>query len=153
MRDVTMDMNGRCVFVVLLRILCSNQQQKMFVGSGKVLQNANATECCRIILDVLTEYGAKYDNVVVIVTDAAWYMTLCTQMCKVLCPELLHIECWDHKLYLVANNCSNKLLELNNCMQKCLSSIPGSGNIDIFPSSEKGTQMKKISLFYIRHRL
>lgn len=116
MCDETTDRNGRCVFVVLLRILCPNEEQKMFVAGVKILQNANAKECSRVVMDVLTEYGVKYDSVIGIVTDSARYMTLCAQMCEILCPDLLHIQCWAHKLNLVANIWSNKLPELNNCI-------------------------------------
>nr|CAD7445801.1 unnamed protein product [Timema bartmani] len=55
-------------------------QQSLFVGAVKVLQNASATECSRALVDTITKYEIPYENVVCVVTDGARYMTKCTQV-------------------------------------------------------------------------
>ncbi|KAJ8868037.1 hypothetical protein PR048_031846 [Dryococelus australis] len=70
----------------------------MLVAGTKV----NSTECSRAVVDILLKYEVKYENVCSFDSDSATYMGKCAKMLKVLVSEnLLHIQCWAHKLNLV----------------------------------------------------
>ena len=81
-----------------------------------MLEQANATECPRAVMGVIQEYGISYDNVVAFVSDSARYMTLCAEMCSVLCPTMVHVQCWAHKLNIVASILSYELQDLHTCV-------------------------------------
>lgn len=116
MCDETTDRKGKCVFIVLLRLLTCSVEQKVFVGAVKMLGNANAAECSRAVIGVIQEYGILYDNIVAFVSDSARYMTACAQTCNVLCPAMIHIQCWAHKLNIIAGMWSSELRQLNTCV-------------------------------------
>ena len=62
-------------------------------GGVKMLDQANATECLTAVMEVIQEYGISYNS--------ARYMTLCAEMCSELCPTMVHVQCWAHKLNIV----------------------------------------------------
>lgn len=118
MCDETTDRKGRCIFIILLRILTGTGEQRVFVGSVKELENANGTECSRAILSTVTENEIKYEDIVAVVSDSARYMTKCMESLAVIfCEHMVHIQCWAHKLNIVASLWSTALPELNVCVQ------------------------------------
>lgn len=117
--DETTDKKGQCVFIVLFKTITDAKEQDLVIGSVSVLQSATATECSRAQLDCFSKYEVKYDDIVCIVSDSARYMTKCINSMKVLLSEdLLHVQCWDHKLSLVQSLFPQALPELNECVSK-----------------------------------
>lgn len=117
--DETTDRKGQCVFIVLIKVLgCGDESvQKLFVGGVKILANANATECSQAIISVVQKLGIHYGNIVSITSDSARYMGKCITAIRILVSEdLVHTQCWAHKLNLVGNIWSMELSELNNCV-------------------------------------
>lgn len=117
--DETTDRKGQCVFMVLVKVLgCGDATvQKLYVGGVKILKNANATECSQAIVDVVQKLEIGYYNIVSITSDSARYMTKCIGAIRVLVSDnLIHTQCWAHKLNLVGNTWSVVLEELNTCV-------------------------------------
>lgn len=113
--DETTDKMGRCIFIIFVRILTTSASgERLFVGGVKELDCANGTECSRAILSVLANNDIKYENVVAVVSDSARYMAKCVNTLQVVLSEnLVHVQCWAHKLNLVASLWSLNLSELN----------------------------------------
>lgn len=119
--DETTDRMGRAVFIVLFRTLPkgSSETPKLLVGGVVMLQNANSQECSQAIVEVLNRHKLEYKNIIGISTDGARYMKKCVQTLKGLISDnLLHIECWAHKLDLVAGIWPKKLHRVNECVTK-----------------------------------
>lgn len=115
--DETTDKGGRYVFAVLVKTVEAVSEQLLFVASVKVLETANSTDCARAILNVLQEYNIKYENVKAIVSDSARYMNKCINSLKtIIGDDLSHVQCWAHKLNLVANIFSRELSQLNSAI-------------------------------------
>ncbi|KAJ8894447.1 hypothetical protein PR048_007101 [Dryococelus australis] len=115
---------GRCVFVVLLHVLTSNSEQRVFDGGVKELMNANGGECSRAILSVVTEHEIKYEDIVAVISDSASYITKCGDSVKILFSgDIVHILCWAHKLNIVTSLWSSSLSELKTCVQNVKSAI------------------------------
>ncbi|XP_063222257.1 uncharacterized protein LOC134530897 isoform X2 [Bacillus rossius redtenbacheri] len=114
MCDATTDRAGRCIFIILIKVLSSGSQQNVFVGAVKELPSATGAECSRAILSTVVEFGINYEDVVGVVTDSARYMTKCVSSLKdIFSEKMVHIQCWAHKLNLVASLWSAELGELN----------------------------------------
>lgn len=120
--DETTDKKGQCVFVVLMKTLQSTDKQLLLVGGVKVLETANASECSRAVLEVLTKFKVEHTRVVAIVCDSARYMTKCVNSLQVILSsedkDVLHIQCWSHKLNLIQNIWPQSLPELNTFVSK-----------------------------------
>lgn len=118
MCDETTYRKGRCVFVVLLRVLSCSESQKIFVGGIRILERADGPECARAIVDVIQKFSIDFKNIIAICTDSARYMTSCVNnSLKILFSrDMVHIQCWAHKLNLVAGLWSIVLTELNTCV-------------------------------------
>lgn len=117
--DETTDRKGQCVFIVLVKVLeCGDSTvQKLFVGGVKVLQNANASECSQAIVSVIQKLNISWENIVSITSDSARYMSKCINTVRVLVSEeLIHTQCWAHKVNLVANLWAAELTKLNECV-------------------------------------
>lgn len=116
--DETTDRVGRCMFVILIRVLSCSKEHSVYVGTVKELPSATGAECSRAILSTVSQYNIAYENVVGIVTDSAKYMTTCATALKgIFSEDMVHIQCWAHKLNLVASLWSSTLVELNLCVQ------------------------------------
>lgn len=123
--DETTDKGGRYVFAVLVKTVEAVSEQLLFVASVKVLETANSTDCARAILNVLQEYNIKYENVKAIVSDSARYMNKCINSLKtIIGDDLSHVQCWAHKLNLVANIFFEGTVTIklgNNELKECFS--------------------------------
>ncbi|KAK3929769.1 ATP-dependent helicase ULS1 [Frankliniella fusca] len=68
-------------------------------------------------METLQYYGIMFNNVSAVATDSAAYMTLCIKLLRELVnPDLIHVQCWVHKLDKVAKVFSDKLTRLNQCV-------------------------------------
>ncbi|KAJ8890613.1 hypothetical protein PR048_010122 [Dryococelus australis] len=110
-------------FVILLRLLEPRDTPKIFVAGVHFQEQANAT-CARAVLDSMKEYIIKYDSVVVFVSDSARYMIKCSASLQVvLGDQVLHIQCWAHKLKLVGSICPKVLTQLNTAISRSKSAF------------------------------
>ncbi|XP_063225163.1 protein polybromo-1 isoform X3 [Bacillus rossius redtenbacheri] len=120
--DETTDKKGQCVFVVLFKTLQASDSQILLVAGVKILENSNASECSRAILEVLTKFKVDHTRVVAVVCDSARYMTKCVHSLQVVLSsegrDVLHVQCWSHKLNLIQNIWPQSLPELNNFVSK-----------------------------------
>lgn len=68
----------------------------------------------------MNKYDVQYGNVLGISVDSAPYMNKCIRLLKTLVnPDLIHIQCWDHKLDKITQIFSTKFQRLNECISKC----------------------------------
>lgn len=118
MCDETTDRKGRCVFIVLLRVLACSESQKIFLGGIRILEKADNTECARAVVDVVQKFAIEFRNIIAICSDSARYMTSCVNnsLRILFSRDMVHIQCWAHKLNLVAGLWSITLPELNTCV-------------------------------------
>ncbi|KAJ8888558.1 hypothetical protein PR048_008049 [Dryococelus australis] len=75
--DETTKTKRECVIVILFKIVFGNSDPKLVVASVKLLNSANATVCSRAVVETLTKYDIKYDNVCGLFSDFARYMKKC----------------------------------------------------------------------------
>lgn len=63
-------------------------------------------------------YVIPFDNVIFVATDSARYMAKCYKTLAegVLSENLIHVECWAHKLNLVGSVWQIELRKLNDCV-------------------------------------
>ncbi|KAJ8875771.1 hypothetical protein PR048_023670, partial [Dryococelus australis] len=95
--DETKDRRGKCVFVILFRLLEPTDSQKIFVAGVHFLEQANARLCARAVLDSMKEL--------------------------VLGDQILHFLCWAHKLNIVGSIYPKVLTELNTAISKVKSAF------------------------------
>ena len=70
-------------------------------------------------MQVLLEFDVLHENVVALVSDSAAYMTACVNLLKSLgLSNLIHVQCWAHKLDKVVKVFADKFNRLNNCVIK-----------------------------------
>ncbi|XP_034243977.1 uncharacterized protein LOC117646833 [Thrips palmi] len=74
--DETTNRRGQAVFLTLFKVLPSkeNPTSQLFVASVKILENANADECSKAILQTVQHYEVAHLNIVAIGSDSAAYM-------------------------------------------------------------------------------
>lgn len=73
--------------------------------------------CFHFFFQTLTEFNIAHDNVVALVSDSAAYMNLCARLLRELgLTNMIHIQCWAHKLDKIAKVFSDKLSRLNECV-------------------------------------
>ncbi|XP_046991250.1 uncharacterized protein LOC124596232 [Schistocerca americana] len=122
--DEATDRREHCVFAVLLRTIEAWHEQKLFVASVKVLNAANSTHCARTILRALQTYNIQYGNVKAVVNDSARYMNKYVDSLKtVIGDNLMHVQCWAHKINLIANIYSKELSKLNTTISYLKSAL------------------------------
>ncbi|KAE8743739.1 hypothetical protein FOCC_FOCC009613 [Frankliniella occidentalis] len=109
----TTDKGGRCVYNIIFQTLDPAPQQKLCLVSSTVLDAANAENCARAVMETLQRYEKNIGDVTAFNADSARYMTKCFQTLQGLHEELLHIQCWPHKLHHVGNTFQTTLPELN----------------------------------------
>ena len=62
--------------------------QKSFVGRVNMLNQANITQHSRLVMAVAQEF----ESTLALVIDSVWVITLCIQMCNLLCDEMVHVQ-------------------------------------------------------------
>lgn len=117
--DETSDSRGRCVFAVLFKTVTPTDQQKVALASCSFLEKANGTTCCQAIIDTIQKYDISYENIDGLVSDSARYMGTCfTAMQVVIGNDLIHYQCWAHKINLIGDVFMKELPELNMLVSK-----------------------------------
>ncbi|KAJ8880333.1 hypothetical protein PR048_016800 [Dryococelus australis] len=56
MCDEMTDRAGRCIFIILIKVLSCSAEQNMFVGTVKELQSATAADYSWAILSTIAEW-------------------------------------------------------------------------------------------------
>lgn len=65
------------------------------------------------------KFEIKYDNVAGLSCDSAHYMTACAKNLKaIINSELLHVQCWSHKIDKLNKICPDKFPRLNEFISK-----------------------------------
>lgn len=65
------------------------------------------------------DFNVAHGNVYGLMSDSAAYMTLCARLLRELgLTNMVHLQCWAHKLDKVAKVFSDKLVRLNECVAK-----------------------------------
>ncbi|XP_063216748.1 uncharacterized protein LOC134542793 [Bacillus rossius redtenbacheri] len=122
--DETTDKQGRCVFVIIFKIIEASHQVEIVVGDVHILETADAKSCSRAILDSLNKYNISYDSVLALVSDSARYMGKCFDtLTNLMSDNVVVIQCWAHKLNLILNVLGKHLPELQNATSKIKSAF------------------------------
>ncbi|KAJ8867533.1 hypothetical protein PR048_031335 [Dryococelus australis] len=104
--------------IVFLSDETTDKSSSSFVcGCCDELPAATGSECSRAILLIVSELGIKFENDLDVVTDSAKYTTTCVTSLKgIFIDGMVHVQCWAHKLSIVASLWSASLTELNMCV-------------------------------------
>ncbi|XP_070506833.1 uncharacterized protein [Chironomus tepperi] len=122
--DETSDRLGRCVFAVLLRTIEADRTQNCYLASVNFLDTANSTTCSQAIIDTLKDYDIGYSQVKGLVSDSARYMSASFNVLKILIgPDILHFQCWAHKINLIIGCFISDFNELNTVVSKIKSAF------------------------------
>lgn len=122
--DETSDKQGRCVFAVLLKTITPELEQACYLAAVNFLDTANSSSCSQAIIDTLKEYEIDYSQVKGLVSDSARYMGACFGLLKVLLGDnILHYQCWAHKVNLVGDVFLKEFKELNSIVAKTKSAF------------------------------
>lgn len=116
--DETTNRKGEAVFIILFRVLpAETLSSNLYVASVSILQNADSQECCQAINSVIMKYEIQYNNIVGISSDSARYMTKCVRTLKgLISDDLVHVQCWAHKLDIISKFVPRYLTHLNECV-------------------------------------
>ena len=102
--DETMDAAGRYVANVVIGKLVTDTPSRPFLLTTEVLEHTNHHTIAKLFNDALMllwPAGIKHDNGLLLVCDAAAYMTKAVNGLKVLLPKMIHITCLAHGLHRV----------------------------------------------------
>ena len=118
-------LKDKCIFIVI----DENEVDKtkfinVIVGDVDVPEKTYLIECCvtetvnqSIICmktdDILHKLDIARENFLLLLSDAASYMTACTATLKVLYQRLFHVTCLAHMLH----NCAEKVRSVVACRQ------------------------------------
>ena len=79
--------------------------EKTYVVECSAVTSVNQIIVATIIDDALKKLDVERNNFVLLLSDAASYMTACTNALKLLYPRLFHVTCMAHLLH----NCAEKV--------------------------------------------
>ncbi|KAK3924038.1 Coiled-coil domain-containing protein 125 [Frankliniella fusca] len=114
--DEVEDKAGRCIYNILFQTLEPSTEQQLYLASSSLLDAANAANCCKAFLKTLDDYGKSIEEVQAFVADSARYMDKCFRTLQSLNEELLHIQCWPHKLHHCGQTWQFSLPDLNQAI-------------------------------------
>ena len=102
--DETTDAAGRYVANVVVGKLVSDAPSRPFLLTTECLEHTNHHTIAKLFseaLMLLWPAGIKHEHVLLLVCDAAAYMTKAANGLKVLFPKMVHITCLAHGLHRV----------------------------------------------------
>jgi len=120
--DETTDTNSRYVANLLVGILKSNTPTRPFLLACKVLEKTNHSTVARFINDglkLLWPLGGNDEKVLLMLSDAAPYMTKAGDTLKIFYPNLIHVTCLAHMF----NRVAEKTREMFPNVNKLVSNI------------------------------
>lgn len=103
--DETTDVTGRFVVNVIVGTLIPNSTGKKYLLTCETIEKVNHTTMATVFsnaMDILWPTGVRYNNVLLLVTDAAPYMIKAAKDIKIMYPKLVHLTCLAHGLHRVA---------------------------------------------------
>lgn len=118
--DETTDVKGRYIANFIIGSLQENDctSNKGYLISVKVLDKTNNLTITRFINDTLTNFylpqQIALDNVLLMVSDAAPYMTKAAENLKIFFPKLIHCTCLAHGLNRVAETVRDEFPLVNS---------------------------------------
>ena len=110
-------LNDKCIFIVInesevdktkfVNVIVGDIDvpEKMYFIECCVAETVNQSIICMKINDILRKLDIARENFLLLLSDAASYMTACTATLKVLYPRLFHITGLAHMLH----NCAEKV--------------------------------------------
>lgn len=103
--DETTDTTGRQIANMIIGILEVGKESKMYLLNSQQLEKTNSTTIAQFFassLALLWPDGIMYDNVLLLVTDAASYMKKASSSLQILYPNMIHLTCLCHGLHRIA---------------------------------------------------
>ena len=103
--DETTDATGRHIANAIVGTLEIDKKSRVFILHSKQLDKTNSTTIAQFIavsLSLLWPDGIRFDNVILLVTDAAAYMKKCALSLQIMYPNMIHLTCLAHGLHRVA---------------------------------------------------
>ena len=104
--DETSDSSGRKIVNIIIGVLKDDDvlSEKFFLLACEEISVVNHTTVARVFNDamhILWPRGVKYDNVLLLLTDAAPYMIKAGEGLSVSYPKMIHVTCVAHALHRV----------------------------------------------------
>ena len=103
--DECTDTTGRQIATAIIGTLEIDKQSDIFLLNSTQLECTNSTTIAQFIassLSLLWPESIKYNNILLLVTDAAAYMKKTAASLQILYPNMLHLTCLAHGLHRVA---------------------------------------------------
>ena len=95
-----------------------NVPEKTYLLDCSVVERVNQNVMCAKIDDCLRNLDIPRENFVLLLSDAASYMTACTAALKVLYPYLFHVTCTAHMLHNCAEKVRSYFTEVDNLVAR-----------------------------------
>ena len=99
--------------------IVSKPEATFLVECRPLSSSLNAAEVCRIIDEVLRRFNIDRNRFVLLISDAARYMTAAGKNLKVFYPNMFHVTCLAHLLH----NCCLKVRSFYTKVDKVISTI------------------------------
>lgn len=109
--DETTDTDGRYVANCIIDLF--DMERTSFLANTTFLERTDHSTIAKFFFDTLRILGIDFDNVLVLVTDAAPYMSKAAVGIKILIPKLIHIFCLAHNLHRVCEKIRSKYDDVN----------------------------------------
>ncbi len=92
--------------------------EKVYVVDCSVVESVNQAVVVTKIDDVLKKLDVQRNNFVLLLSDAASYMTACTNALKLLYPRLFHVTCMAHLLHNCAEKVRSHFADVDNLIAR-----------------------------------
>ena len=105
--DETTDANGRQIAHVIAGSMNPGQPSAIFLIDREQLTATNSSTITQLVIASLAQLwpeGVHFDDVLLLVTDAALYMKKAARALELVFPNLTHLTCLAHALHRVAEH-------------------------------------------------
>ena len=89
-----------------------------YVADCSIVETVNQQIVATKIDDVLRKLDVEWNNFVLLLSDAARYMTACTTTLKLLYPRLFHVTCMAHLLHNCAEKVRGQFADVDNLIAR-----------------------------------
>lgn len=103
--DETVDPTGRQIANVIFGSMNDGDANKTYLVTCEALSATNSSTIMQLVnsaLSILWPEGIKYEQVLLLVTDAAPYMKKAFKGLKIMLPKMTHVTCLAHALHRIA---------------------------------------------------
>ena len=87
--DETTDAKGRQIANAIVGTLQPDKESQIFLINTQQLERTNSTTVSQFKIS----NGIKFENIILLVTDAAAFMKKCAQSLKVMYPNKIYLTC------------------------------------------------------------